>query len=95
MSGGGARGLAHIGVLQALENHRIPLDYIGGASMGALIGALYAMGKSPNEIEQFVDNLDWGKYLQTNASFDNLSSAERKIDEIFPRRLFSKEKQTI
>jgi NTE family protein len=50
LSGGGARGFAHIGVLQALEEAGIPIDRIGGASMGAIIGALYASGLSPAEV---------------------------------------------
>ena len=44
LSGGGARGFAHIGVLKVLEENRIPVDYVGGASMGGLVGAMYAMG---------------------------------------------------
>lgn len=73
LSGGGARGFAHIGALKVLEENRIPVDYIGGASMGGLIGALYAMGKSPAEIEQIVIGLDWDKLLQSSTSFENLS----------------------
>jgi len=52
LSGGGAKGLAHIGVLKALEEHNIPVDYITGTSMGAVIGAFYAAGYSPTEIEE-------------------------------------------
>lgn len=73
LSGGGARGFAHIGVLKVLEENRVPIDYVGGASMGALVGALYAMGKTPDEIEQFVNGLNWDKYLQATTSFENLS----------------------
>ncbi len=51
LSGGGATGMAHIGVMKALEEHDIPIDYITGSSMGALIGALYASGWSPAEID--------------------------------------------
>ncbi|GAB4133536.1 MAG: patatin-like phospholipase family protein [Bacteroidia bacterium] len=54
LSGGGASGLAHIGVLKALEENNIPIDYICGTSSGALIGSLYAMGYSPLEIEALV-----------------------------------------
>ncbi|MBA3899780.1 MAG: patatin-like phospholipase family protein [Bacteroidetes bacterium] len=54
LSGGGASGLAHIGVLKALEENDIPIDYITGTSMGALVGALYASGMSPIEIEVLV-----------------------------------------
>jgi len=54
LSGGGATGLAHIGVLKALEQQHIPIDYICGTSAGALVGALYACGMSPSEIEALV-----------------------------------------
>ncbi len=62
LSGGGARGLAHIGVLKALEEHHIPIDYITGTSIGAMIGGMYAMGYTPDEIakqvasEEFINN---------------------------------------
>src|SRR5262245_56690974 len=48
LSGGGARGLAHIGVLKALEEMRVPVDVIAGTSMGAIVGGLYASGMSPD-----------------------------------------------
>jgi NTE family protein len=54
LSGGGASGLAHIGVLKALEENHIPIDYICGTSMGALIGSMYCMGYTPDEIEQTI-----------------------------------------
>ncbi|SHI37417.1 NTE family protein [Hymenobacter daecheongensis DSM 21074] len=54
LSGGGAKGLAHVGVLKQLEKNRIPIDYIVGTSMGAIVGALYAAGYSPREIEEIV-----------------------------------------
>ena len=54
LSGGGATGFAHIGVIKALEENNIPIDYISGTSSGALIGALYAIGYSPTEIEAYV-----------------------------------------
>ena len=52
LSGGGASGVSHIGVLKALEENNIPIDYITGTSMGALVGGLYAAGYSPQEIEE-------------------------------------------
>lgn len=64
LSGGGSSGVSHIGVLKALEENNIPIDYITGTSMGALIGGLYAAGYSPNEIEQiFLSNQfkDWAE----------------------------------
>ncbi len=63
LSGGGANGLAHVGVLQALEDSEIPIDYIAGTSMGAIVGGLYAAGYSPKEIEvlltseEFIDDI--------------------------------------
>ncbi len=67
LSGGGAKGLAHIGVLKALEENNIPIDYITGTSMGGVVGAMYAAGYSPKEIEYIAlstDFQDWitGKY---------------------------------
>ncbi|NNF02807.1 MAG: patatin, partial [Bacteroidia bacterium] len=54
LSGGGAKGFAHVGVLRALEEHQIPIDYITGTSIGALIGSMYAMGMSVDEIEMMI-----------------------------------------
>lgn len=59
LSGGGATGLSHIGVLKALEENEIPIDYITGTSAGALVGSLYAAGYSPEEIEAFVLSEDF------------------------------------
>lgn len=62
LSGGGAKGIAHIGVIKALEENNIPIDYIVGTSMGAVVGAFYAAGYSPEEIEAIVINptfQDW------------------------------------
>lgn len=54
LSGGGASAVAHLGVIKALEENGIPIDYISGTSAGALIGGLYACGYSPQQIEEFV-----------------------------------------
>jgi len=59
LSGGGAMGGAHIGVLQVLEELNVPIDYIAGTSMGAVIGGLYAAGRSPDDIAQQVQRIDW------------------------------------
>jgi NTE family protein len=64
LSGGGAKGLAHIGVIRALEENHIPIDYITGTSMGAIIGGLYAAGYSPDEMETLFKSEDfklWSK----------------------------------
>ncbi|MGY3090760.1 NTE family protein [Hymenobacter sp. UYAg731] len=70
LSGGGAKGLAHVGVLRQLEKNHIPIDYIVGTSMGAVIGGMYAAGYSPDEIEQIVlspefQNWTSGKALES------------------------------
>jgi NTE family protein len=59
LGGGGARGAAHIGVLRELERQRIPICAIAGTSMGAVVGALYASGRSPDQIEAILNRLDW------------------------------------
>lgn len=59
LSGGGARGVAHVGVLKVLEENRVPVDYIAGTSMGAIIGGLYASGMSAGEIEGLINEVDW------------------------------------
>ncbi|HSG28347.1 MAG TPA: patatin-like phospholipase family protein, partial [Candidatus Krumholzibacterium sp.] len=59
LSGGGARGLAHIGALKVIEELRIPVDYIAGTSMGSIVGGLYASGLSPGEIEKAILDIDW------------------------------------
>ncbi|VAW33538.1 putative patatin-like phospholipase [hydrothermal vent metagenome] len=64
LSGGGARGLAHIGVLRALEEKQIPIDYIAGTSMGSIIGGLYATGMSTDDLEWVVRSIDWERVFR-------------------------------
>ncbi len=66
LSGGGASALAHVGVLKALEENNIPIDYITGTSMGAMIGAMYACGFTPDEIEQFITSESFHKQAMGN-----------------------------
>ncbi len=63
LSGGGAKGLAHIGVIKALEQNNIPIDYIAGTSIGAIIGGLYAIGYSPNEMELLLTSDEFLKWM--------------------------------
>jgi NTE family protein len=63
LSGGGARGIAHVGVLRALEVLRVPVDVIGGTSMGAIVAGLYASGLGPDEIETALREVDWERVL--------------------------------
>jgi NTE family protein len=62
-SGGGARGVASIGVLRVLERNDIPIDLIVGTSMGSVIGGLYAMGYSPNQLQRMIDTTNWEDLL--------------------------------
>ncbi|MDD5678268.1 MAG: patatin-like phospholipase family protein [Kiritimatiellae bacterium] len=64
LGGGGAKGLAHIGVLRVLEEMRIPVDYVGGTSMGSIVGGFYASGLSPDEIEEIMKSLDWWNVMK-------------------------------
>ncbi|NIA30788.1 MAG: hypothetical protein GWP06_12860, partial [Actinobacteria bacterium] len=59
LSGGGARGIAHIGVIIALEENNIPIDMIAGTSMGSIVGGLYAAGYSGTEMQKLVNEIDW------------------------------------
>lgn len=62
MSGGGARGLAHVGVIQALEENNIPIDYVAGTSMGAIVAALYSMGYSPQDMKEILASKDFKQW---------------------------------
>src|SRR6185369_7562535 len=84
LSGGGARGFAHIGVLEWLEQHRIPVDYVAGTSMGGLIGALYAMGMTPDEMRAFAGTIDWDKVLQGPPAYDELSFRRKEDRRAYP-----------
>lgn len=64
LGGGGARGMAHIGVIRALEELHIPVDYVAGTSMGSIIGGLYACGFSPDEMEKVVKSIKWGTLFE-------------------------------
>ena len=79
LSGGGARGAAHIGVLKVLEELRIPIDAIAGTSVGSLVGGLYASGMSPEEIETAIRETDWEKIFDDAPDRDRLSF-RRKLD---------------
>ena len=59
LSGGGAKGVAHIGVIKALEELNIPIDYIAGTSIGAIIGGLYSIGYTSEQLETIVKQTDW------------------------------------
>ena len=83
LSGGGARGAAHISVLKVIEEQGIPIDYIAGTSMGAIIGGLYASGMSPEDIEKHLAAIDWGDMLTDSPKRNDLSYRRKREDEEF------------
>ncbi len=80
LGGGGARGAAHVGVLRVLEAEGIAVDYIAGTSMGAIVGALYASGYRPDDIEQILKSIDWPATLRDNPP-RRKQSMQRKLDQ--------------
>src|SRR5579871_1682573 len=73
LSGGGALGLAEIGVIRWMEEHHIPVDRVAGTSMGAIIGAMYATGMSPAEIQKFAEQIDWDEAFLPGTTYGQLS----------------------
>lgn len=78
LSGGGALGLAHIGVLKVLEQEGIPISYISGNSMGSLVGGLYAAGFSPTQIESIAMNINWWTLFSSEIPFGARYLPERQ-----------------
>ena len=72
LSGGGAKGIAHIGLIQALEENDIPIDYIAGTSMGSIVGGLYAMGYTPAEMMQLIESKEFGYWSTGRVNPDYL-----------------------
>jgi len=87
LSGGGARGLAHVGVLKVLEELKVPIDCIAGTSMGAVVGGLYASGMSPDAIEKTVRSLDWQEAFRDIPPRRDLAFRRKQDDRNFLVRL--------
>ena len=86
LSGGGARGLAQIGVLKAFEEKDIPIDMIIGTSIGSIVGGLYSSGYTPNELNSIVDSIDWdnkfsltGKYHRESLFFEQKKIQDKSL----------------
>lgn len=78
LSGGGAKGLAHIGILQALDSAGLKIDYVTGTSMGSIIGALYAMGYSGDTIETIARHMDWDNLFSNQPVLTDISYEEKR-----------------
>ena len=87
LSGGGARGFAHIGVLRVLKEMRVPVDMVVGVSMGAVIGGAYAAGRTPEELSEFVRGTDWGGIVADRPPRDDLAFRRREEDLLVPSRI--------
>ncbi|KAF2518288.1 patatin [Flavobacterium salilacus subsp. salilacus] len=83
LSGGGAKGLAHIGVLKVLEEAGIKVDYIGGTSMGAIVGGLYAAGYSAQELDSIFNSLDADALIQDFTPRGSKNFFEKRNDELY------------
>jgi NTE family protein len=83
LSGGGARGAAHIGVLKVLEENRVPVDVIAGTSMGAVVGGLYASGLSASDIERVMTSVDWQDAFRDRPARTDLNFRRKLEDQNF------------
>jgi NTE family protein len=84
LEGGGALGLAHIGVLQWFEEHHIPVDYVAGTSMGGLVGGFYATGMSPADVKKLIEGVDWNEVLSDATPFEDLSYRRKEDQRAYP-----------
>src|SRR5271170_3517852 len=84
LEGGGALGLAHIGVITWLEEHRIPVSYVAGTSMGGLVGGVYATGRSPAEVRELVESINWNAVLRGQVPFKNLDFRRKQDSVVYP-----------
>ena len=87
LGGGGAKGLAHLGVMRWLEENRVPVDYVAGTSMGGLVGSLIAMGWTADEIEELLYSLDWKELLAGSPAYQKLSYRRKADIRQFPSQL--------
>jgi len=88
LGGGGAKGAAEVGVLKAMEQFNIPIDYIAGTSIGSIVGGLYAMGRTPEELDSLFTNQDWVELFSGNVRefLDSITNGKRFEDLEVPFR---------
>jgi NTE family protein len=87
LEGGGALGLAHVGVLEWFEEHHIPVDYVAGTSMGGLVGGFYATGMSPADLRKLIEGLDWNQVLRGSTPYEDLSFRRKEDQRAYPNSL--------
>jgi NTE family protein len=84
LEGGGALGLAHVGVIKWLEENRIPVDVIAGSSMGALVGGTYASGETPDQIAHLIQSIKWHEVLRGVTPYRDLSFRRKEDRRDYP-----------
>ena len=87
LQGGGALGLAHVGVITWLEEHHIPVDYIAGTSMGGLVGGVYATGHNAVEMRQIVNQIPWDEVIGGRTPFQDLAFRRKQDARDYPNSL--------
>jgi NTE family protein len=87
LEGGGALGLAHIGVIQWLEEHHVPVRYVAGTSMGALVGGVYATGHSPDQIRNLIAGIKWDEVIRGATPYQDLSFRRKEDAQDYPNSL--------
>ena len=87
LEGGGALGLAHVGVIQWMEEHRIPVSYVAGTSMGGLVGGIYATGRSAAEVREVVSTIHWDRVLRGQTPFEYLAFRRKEDAREYPSTL--------
>jgi len=87
LEGGGALGLAHVGVLRWFEENHIPVDYVAGTSMGALVGSLYATGMSGHQIDEFLKGVNWNRSLRSELPYSARSFRRKEDKRDYPNDL--------
>ena len=83
LSGGGARGAAHIGVMRVLEENNVPIDYIAGTSMGSIVGGLYSSGMALDEIETALGSIDWDAVFHDFPPRSDRSFRRKRDDDLY------------
>ena len=87
LEGGGALGMAHIGVLEWMEEHHVPVSYVAGTSMGGLVGGLYAVGYSPEEARDLIKTIDWNQVLSGQIPYPDLTFRRKQDATEYPNQM--------
>lgn len=87
LGGGAARGIAHVGLLKWMEEHRVPVDFIAGTSMGGLIGGGYSSGMSPDELLQLMKEVDWGLVFLADSPFKYKTFRRKQDARLYPAQI--------